>query len=342
MRYAASVEQHFHATRQQPIHNRFYQEHHQNPHGFYSQSSCPQSRYSQGMPHASPTPWFVPFFQASMIPFPTAPILGAFAAPSKSLSPVVLLEPSSSPSDCSICLTSSLSGLATQQNTSNNLSKSICAPPLTPWRSNPHSTKHFKQSFKIYALHHSLRDAPTLTQQNTSNNLSKSICTPPLTLPRSNPHSIKHFKQLESFKIYMHSATKPLQLYIYKPSHYANTPTVLIFCTPWGLLLSHGLSHHFTFATSSDRHLKLSSSQFLHIAFTYCKCQSELSQAQSGTGKTETFSIAILQSIDITVLDAQALVFSPTQELATQIQSAVLALGDYMNVQCHTCIGVHL
>ena len=79
-------------------------------------------------------------------------------------------------------------------------------------------------------------------------------------------------------------------------------------------------------ATSSDRHLKLSSSQFLHIAFTYCKCLSELSQAQSGTGKTATFSIAILQSIDITVLDAQALVLSPTRELATQIQSVILAL----------------
>jgi len=64
-----------------------------------------------------------------------------------------------------------------------------------------------------------------------------------------------------------------------------------------------------------------------------------IAQAQSGTGKTATFSIAILQSIDITVLDAQALVLSPTRELATQIQSVVLALGDYMNVQCHACIG---
>lgn len=34
-----------------------------------------------------------------------------------------------------------------------------------------------------------------------------------------------------------------------------------------------------------------------------------------------------------------ALVLSPTRELATQIQSVVMALGDYMNVQCHACIG---
>lgn len=30
---------------------------------------------------------------------------------------------------------------------------------------------------------------------------------------------------------------------------------------------------------------------------------------------------------------------SPTRELATQIQSVLLALGDYLNVQCHACIG---
>ncbi|KAH9024831.1 P-loop containing nucleoside triphosphate hydrolase protein, partial [Lactarius pseudohatsudake] len=63
-----------------------------------------------------------------------------------------------------------------------------------------------------------------------------------------------------------------------------------------------------------------------------------VAQAQSGTGKTATFSIAMLQSIDVTVRETQALVLSPTRELATQIQSVVLALGDYMNVQCHACV----
>ncbi|KAH9020503.1 P-loop containing nucleoside triphosphate hydrolase protein, partial [Lactarius pseudohatsudake] len=64
-----------------------------------------------------------------------------------------------------------------------------------------------------------------------------------------------------------------------------------------------------------------------------------IAQAQSGTGKTATVSIAMLQSIDVTVRETQALVLSPTRELATQIQSVVLALGDYVNVQCHACIG---
>ncbi|KAJ9109722.1 RNA helicase [Naganishia cerealis] len=64
-----------------------------------------------------------------------------------------------------------------------------------------------------------------------------------------------------------------------------------------------------------------------------------IAQAQSGTGKTATFSISILQSIDTSIRECQALVLSPTRELAVQIQNVILALGDYMNVQCHACIG---
>jgi superfamily II DNA/RNA helicase len=47
-----------------------------------------------------------------------------------------------------------------------------------------------------------------------------------------------------------------------------------------------------------------------------------IAQAQSGTGKTATFSIAILQSLDTTVRESQVLCLSPTRELATQIQKA--------------------
>ncbi|KDN49155.1 hypothetical protein RSAG8_02508, partial [Rhizoctonia solani AG-8 WAC10335] len=62
-------------------------------------------------------------------------------------------------------------------------------------------------------------------------------------------------------------------------------------------------------------------------------------QAQSGTGKTVTSALSALQSIDTSIRETQALVLSPTRELATQIQAMVLALGDYMNVRCHGCIG---
>jgi len=64
-----------------------------------------------------------------------------------------------------------------------------------------------------------------------------------------------------------------------------------------------------------------------------------IAQSQSGTGKTATFSIGVLQSLDTQTRETQALVLSPTRELAVQIQKVILALGDYMNVQCHACIG---
>ncbi|XP_063683977.1 eukaryotic initiation factor 4A-III-like isoform X2 [Bolinopsis microptera] len=70
-----------------------------------------------------------------------------------------------------------------------------------------------------------------------------------------------------------------------------------------------------------------------------CKGRDVIAQAQSGTGKTATFSIAALQSVDIQLREPQVIVLSPTRELATQIQKVMLSLGDYMSVQCHACIG---
>jgi len=64
-----------------------------------------------------------------------------------------------------------------------------------------------------------------------------------------------------------------------------------------------------------------------------------IAQAQSGTGKTATFSIAILQKIDTNLRECQALLLAPTRELAQQIQKVVMSLGDYMGAQCHACIG---
>jgi ATP-dependent RNA helicase len=64
-----------------------------------------------------------------------------------------------------------------------------------------------------------------------------------------------------------------------------------------------------------------------------------IAQSQSGTGKTAVFCIAILQTLDSTSNETQALALSPTRELAEQTQKVCLALGDYMSVQCHACIG---
>lgn len=64
-----------------------------------------------------------------------------------------------------------------------------------------------------------------------------------------------------------------------------------------------------------------------------------IAQAQSGTGKTATFAIGALQKIDLENRGCQVLILAPTRELAQQIQKVVIALGDYMQAQCHACIG---
>jgi translation initiation factor 4A len=64
-----------------------------------------------------------------------------------------------------------------------------------------------------------------------------------------------------------------------------------------------------------------------------------IGQAQSGTGKTATFVVGALQRIDYQCKACQALILAPTRELANQIYKVVLALGDYLRVRCHICIG---
>lgn len=64
-----------------------------------------------------------------------------------------------------------------------------------------------------------------------------------------------------------------------------------------------------------------------------------IAQAQSGTGKTATFTIAVLQKINTSVRDVQALVLSPTRELAFQTRSVFVALSNYMNAEIHCCVG---
>lgn len=64
-----------------------------------------------------------------------------------------------------------------------------------------------------------------------------------------------------------------------------------------------------------------------------------IAQASSGTGKTATFAIAILQIIDDANPSTQALILAPTRELATQIQVVVSALGHFQDVTTHLCVG---
>lgn len=62
-------------------------------------------------------------------------------------------------------------------------------------------------------------------------------------------------------------------------------------------------------------------------------------QSQSGTGKTCVFTVGALQMLDVALCEPQVLILSPTRELAEQSQKVAMALGDFMNVQVHACIG---
>jgi len=64
-----------------------------------------------------------------------------------------------------------------------------------------------------------------------------------------------------------------------------------------------------------------------------------IAQAQSGTGKTATFTIGVLQRIDVGQKACQALILAPTRELANQSHKVVCSIGDYLNIVCHACIG---
>ncbi|KAK6465550.1 hypothetical protein DFJ63DRAFT_24625 [Scheffersomyces coipomensis] len=64
-----------------------------------------------------------------------------------------------------------------------------------------------------------------------------------------------------------------------------------------------------------------------------------LAQAQSGTGKTATFTISALQRIDENEKSTQALILAPTRELALQIKNVVTSIGLYLKVTVHASIG---
>jgi translation initiation factor 4A len=64
-----------------------------------------------------------------------------------------------------------------------------------------------------------------------------------------------------------------------------------------------------------------------------------IAQAQSGTGKTATFAIGTLAKLDPKLRECQSLILAPTRELAQQIQKVVIALGDYLDLKVHACVG---
>ena len=55
-----------------------------------------------------------------------------------------------------------------------------------------------------------------------------------------------------------------------------------------------------------------------------------IAQAQSGTGKTGAFTVATLQSIDVSKAKTQAIILAPTRELAKQIYDVISSIGGMM------------
>ncbi|KAJ4822822.1 hypothetical protein Tsubulata_015824 [Turnera subulata] len=64
-----------------------------------------------------------------------------------------------------------------------------------------------------------------------------------------------------------------------------------------------------------------------------------IAQAQSGTGKTSMIALTVCQVVDTTSREVQALILSPTRELAAQTEKVILTIGGHINIQAHACIG---
>ncbi|XP_050260373.1 eukaryotic initiation factor 4A-3 [Quercus robur] len=64
-----------------------------------------------------------------------------------------------------------------------------------------------------------------------------------------------------------------------------------------------------------------------------------IAQAQSGTGKTSMIGLTVCQTVDTSSREVQALILSPTRELASQTEKVILAMGNFMSIKVHACIG---
>jgi len=62
-------------------------------------------------------------------------------------------------------------------------------------------------------------------------------------------------------------------------------------------------------------------------------------QSHSGTGKTATFIIGLLQRVNPEFTQPQCIIVSNTRELADQTYKVFLQLSAYTNIKCNLCIG---
>jgi len=63
-----------------------------------------------------------------------------------------------------------------------------------------------------------------------------------------------------------------------------------------------------------------------------------IGQAQTGTGKTASFAIPIIDQVDVSIKKPQALILCPTRELAVQVEGEFVKLSKYKRGFSSTCI----
>ena len=64
-----------------------------------------------------------------------------------------------------------------------------------------------------------------------------------------------------------------------------------------------------------------------------------IGQAQTGTGKTAAFGIPLVEGIDPKAPHLQALVLTPTRELAVQVSGEISRIGQFSGIRCVTVYG---
>ena len=62
-------------------------------------------------------------------------------------------------------------------------------------------------------------------------------------------------------------------------------------------------------------------------------------QAQTGTGKTIAFVLPILEKLNTSSFDVQALILTPTRELANQVEKEIVKLGKYTDIRSQCVYG---
>lgn len=64
-----------------------------------------------------------------------------------------------------------------------------------------------------------------------------------------------------------------------------------------------------------------------------------IAQAQTGTGKTATFTIGVLQLMDPLSPDCQAIILSRIREIAQKINKVIFCFREFLKINTRCCIG---